>query len=98
MNETVTNNVTMTYYGQKAFPNRTNFTPGTVNGKANDMNWPREFAVPVAGWVGGTDWTFKRTFKTGRQSISDVKISETILEKETKVDNGEWINPDLGIQ
>lgn len=83
----------MTYYGQKAQTGRTNFTPGTVNGKPGDMNWPRDFAVPVAGWPAGTDWTFQRTALLGRGSISDASIKEPIIQGEDQNDRKDWIEP-----
>lgn len=89
-NEVVSNEMSLIYYGQKAQPNRTNFTPGTVNGRANDMNWPIDFAVPVAGWPAGTDFTFKRTSLVGRGSVSDSapKAGNILLEEST--DKQDW--------
>ena len=92
-NEVVTNNVSLIYYGQKApsQAGRTNFTPGTTNGKAEDMNWGRDFAVPVAGWPAGTDWSFQRTFLTDRGIISDSKpIGDKNVLLEEQRDRQDW--------
>jgi hypothetical protein len=94
--EIVTNTVSMVYYGQKAQTSRTNFTPGTTNGRANDMNWPMDFAVPVAGWAGGTDWTFKRTALVDRGIVSGSKPKDddNVLSEEQN-DKQDWGIPEL---
>lgn len=92
MNEEIKNTLTMTYYGQKAQVGRTNFTPGKVDGRPGDMNWPTDMAVPVAGWPAGTDWTFQRTALLGRGTISDSKTNGNIITGEAQNDRKDWID------
>jgi len=63
---------------------RTNFTPGTTTGRANDMNWPTEFRIPTGtpafdGESAGPVLIERsRVVKTGRNIVSDFVIAGPI--------------------
>lgn len=51
---------------------RTNFTPGTTNGRLLDMNWPVEFNVKVGNsFIDANGMKHVRVQKLGRNSICD---------------------------
>lgn len=55
--------------------NRTNFTPGIVDGKALDQNWPVEFPVKVGNtFIDTYGVTHNRVVKLGRNSVCDVEF------------------------
>lgn len=64
--------------------NRTNFTPGTTNGRTGDMNWPKDYRIPTGTTafdgeaVGPVEIQRERVVKLGRNIVCDQTIAAPI--------------------
>jgi len=79
-NERVQRDINDLHYGQLAASQsaRTNFTPGTISARAGDMNWPKDWRIPVGLSAFETSGPLEvqrvRIEKLGRNIVCDQTI------------------------
>ena len=73
---------------------RTNFTPGTIFARSNDMNWPVDFLIPTGNpaldLIGPRPMLRQRLIKLGRNIVCDQELVDVPADphNETQVNDG----------